>query len=573
MNLDHRRLLTFRTMIGLALAVTLGACVLADTKADKALDELRSDSRMAQWDALYVLGEVGNTNAVPDLVRFLDDDHFQYRQRAAEALAKIGDRRAVTPLIRLLEDQHRDVRRAAAISLGWLGDPRAVPALIKLLDDKLAVPAAAVALGMIGDKRAAQPILKAMSRDYSWRTAYVKALGQVAEPTPQIVKQLSDKLKDNDNRTREAAANALARMGPAGNRALVLAFEDKRAWISIPAGKALDRMGWSRTAVPEEVRQLRKERGWSRFVELGDSAIPYLASALHEDYMFTYADIVDAMVTIGPASTGILIKILGDTRLDGRWKPRDERRYQVILALGRLKDASAVEVLAHQLKDNNPNIRRAGVMALGNIGTREALTLLIPLLHDSNPSVAWRAAEALTKRLSDTNTTVPTLVAVRPDAGRLLKKRTKIALSLEERGSPLKLESSGTVTRIFEKTADRILLDTVTAKLLASHFEVDVGENKTWMPPERVIKITLRNRTHHARGFLGWIAFAEGLSGNKQYTEDVDIQIIATIRASTPPHFRRSTFRHRKKERNGNKRQILTTLSSAIAQDILQSLL
>lgn len=93
---------------------------------------LNDDSPELRRLAAYVLGEIGNKDAVEPLVSRLKDPDAHVRRIAAWALGKIEDSRAVMPLIEVLccPKETRHVQCAAAYSLGRMGDRRAV----RLLD-------------------------------------------------------------------------------------------------------------------------------------------------------------------------------------------------------------------------------------------------------------------------------------------------------------------------------------------------------------------------------------------------------------------------------------------------------
>jgi len=85
-------------------------------------------------DILKVLIKIGEP-AVEPLIDSLNDEDYNIRKDAAEALGNIGDERAVVPLIGALEDIEHKVRLASIIALGKIGDERAVVPLVKTLKD------------------------------------------------------------------------------------------------------------------------------------------------------------------------------------------------------------------------------------------------------------------------------------------------------------------------------------------------------------------------------------------------------------------------------------------------------
>ena len=94
-------------------------------------------------------------------------------------MGRSGSSAAVGPLLEALDyhdeelevddDNCFEIRWAAAEALGWLGDRTAVPGLVEMLrettDDEVAW-AAAWSLGRLGDERAIQPLIDAMRGSY-----------------------------------------------------------------------------------------------------------------------------------------------------------------------------------------------------------------------------------------------------------------------------------------------------------------------------------------------------------------------------------------------------------------------
>lgn len=117
----------------------------------EALGETEAVEERTRFEALRLLGYLGDPRAVEPLLELLDD--IRMRRRAVLALGRIGDLAALEPLIEQLADaQHTTVRDSAARALAHLGDARAVPALIEAaLDDRLpAVGEALVRLRAVG---------------------------------------------------------------------------------------------------------------------------------------------------------------------------------------------------------------------------------------------------------------------------------------------------------------------------------------------------------------------------------------------------------------------------------------
>ncbi len=142
---------------------------------------------------VVALVDIGDARAIEPLIKALKNKEWRVRWNGAWALGKIGDAsdppehdrlhspRAVEPLIKTLDDEKDDVRWGAACSLGRvIGDGREIEPLIKALeDDRVSYVRyyAAEALGKIGDARAVEPLTKALGDDYeAVREAAAEAL-------------------------------------------------------------------------------------------------------------------------------------------------------------------------------------------------------------------------------------------------------------------------------------------------------------------------------------------------------------------------------------------------------------
>lgn len=96
---------------------------------EKWINYLDDVDREMSLIAAEKLGRMGDTTAVPALIKALRNRPNDIRAAAARALGDIRDPRAITPLAELLEDHDTPVAYAAADALGRIGDNRAVPAL------------------------------------------------------------------------------------------------------------------------------------------------------------------------------------------------------------------------------------------------------------------------------------------------------------------------------------------------------------------------------------------------------------------------------------------------------------
>jgi HEAT repeat protein len=164
--------------------------------------------------AVFALGIKPTEACFPVLVRILGtESDYGIRAAAAGALGYLSDPRGLEPLLRAFyEDVEWLVRFSAAVSMGNLRDPRAFDALIGALscEETMLHQAAIAALGEIG-VRACGPILKfAQSDDWLTRQRLAEALGNL--PTPKSLSALNYLAKDSHLQVAAAAEFARDRL-------------------------------------------------------------------------------------------------------------------------------------------------------------------------------------------------------------------------------------------------------------------------------------------------------------------------------------------------------------------------
>jgi HEAT repeat protein len=127
----------------------------------RALDASVPELRMAAANAL---GELDQSDAVPQLVEAFQDQDPRVRARAARACGEIADPRATNPLENLLSDPVAVVRREAAEALGRIGNRQALQALLALYDDadERVRRVAVSAFGNFDNDRPVDPLVDAL---------------------------------------------------------------------------------------------------------------------------------------------------------------------------------------------------------------------------------------------------------------------------------------------------------------------------------------------------------------------------------------------------------------------------
>lgn len=197
-------------------------------------------------------------------------------------------------------------------------------------------------------------------KDPDWvvRREAVITLGEMGDD--RCVEPLARALRDGDWQVREAAVEALGQVGSPAVDALLKLVRD---WdVRKAAITALGKVRDERVLEPL-VHQLRsdefKEDATKALVELGEPAVPRLVQAL---------------------------------------KDKEESiRQQAVLALGQIKDSSAVDPLIEMLGDQDWFTRLTAAAALDAIGDSRGRDAIKPLLKDPDLVVRMRVERLLAK--------------------------------------------------------------------------------------------------------------------------------------------------------------------------------
>ena len=171
--------------------------------------------------AVFALGIKQTEDCFPILVKLLETDpDYGIRAAAAGALGYLCDIRGFEPLVRsFYEDTDWLVRFSAAVSLGNLKDPRAREVLVQALNSEEVVlqQAAIAALGEIKATDAVDEILRfAQSDDWLVRQRLAEALGNLQ--SDKSISALKFLEKDSHPQVSESAAISLKRLEEASNQ-------------------------------------------------------------------------------------------------------------------------------------------------------------------------------------------------------------------------------------------------------------------------------------------------------------------------------------------------------------------
>ncbi len=212
-------------------------------------NRLSYDYYQSSHVAATALGIIGDTKAVPALVKCLNAHNQYLRRSASEALGKICGPEHIPILLKALKDRRNQVREGATVALGGIGPSAqaAVPALIQALKDRepSVRESAARALGSIGDPAAVTALVDALAdTNHLLRVWSAHALGTIGPSAQAAVPALIKALRDSDNLVRRDAARALGRIGSDSAVSMLISTAiDTDYYVSEEALKALRLLG------------------------------------------------------------------------------------------------------------------------------------------------------------------------------------------------------------------------------------------------------------------------------------------------------------------------------------------
>jgi len=357
-------------------------------RIDQLIQQLESGNREQRVQAAELLGQIGDLNAVPELLNAYETHKGFLDVRIIEAVGEILGRtdpdddksrevfsNAVNWLIEIAQERDfrsRDfqtlcqMRVAAAKALGKTRDPKAIPALTKQLLDGLCFDdarTAAIVLRHFNDPQAIQALIQAAGNKNiadGIRQAAVESLTELGDP--KAVDTLIQILEDQSvyYQTRRGAALALGRIGdPKAIEPLIRTLESERESVTsdVAAGIA-DILG----------ADIAKALGAFKDPRVIDA----LVKALGYEYNTAHAAAETLKKLRDPRAVEPLIRIVEDDGNKGLGY--DYRRRFAVQILGVLGDPRAIPALANALHDDEEDIRKAA---------RESLLAFVPTHPDA----------------------------------------------------------------------------------------------------------------------------------------------------------------------------------------------
>lgn len=160
------------------------------------LGHIQHDQPRVRHNIVHALGKIADRRALPELILSSQDTDAGVRLKSVVALGQLREPEAIDALVTRLQDEIQDVQWTAREVLEAFGQ-QAVPALIRALEQESAPlrELAASLLGEAADARAVEPLLAAFhTEDGPVRLAVIEALGQIGDSRarPLIQQALED---------------------------------------------------------------------------------------------------------------------------------------------------------------------------------------------------------------------------------------------------------------------------------------------------------------------------------------------------------------------------------------------
>jgi len=204
---DDRRRRCNAAFVLAGLGDKRGVAIIIDELEDtttRPTDMIRSDGtsypegqiKADRYYAAFLLGELGNKQAVPALIKALKVETINYR--AAISLGEIGDKSAI-PALRTMANDFPKERLWAGYGLAALGEQEGFDILREIaINDPLWTERrhAIRALGELGDSKDVPTLLTALKDLHvNVRVSAVRALGAIGDPAalPGLTEALKDK--------------------------------------------------------------------------------------------------------------------------------------------------------------------------------------------------------------------------------------------------------------------------------------------------------------------------------------------------------------------------------------------
>ena len=367
------------------------------------------------------LGKSGSrySRIISAVIKNAGDNSAPVRAAAAAALPALApdSAEAAAVLIGLLRDGDSEVRAATAKSLGvfTVSVREAVAALIGSFSDNYvfvrnSAQASVCRLAQAEPDFTVAALKDAQkSPDKYVRAGATLALGSLANPSAETVKNLASMLADPESEVRKAAVSAIGNSGPQVKEAvpgLIPCLKDKDAEVRKEAAAVLEKSGY----------QSRE-------------AVLLIASSLSDPDPEFRVSLEKILFKIGPAAISALV-----SKLDDRNALVRESVARVLGRIGRTVPtiADGVKKMNVLLRDPEKSVRLATTIAMGDIAmnNKESIALLIENMRDKDRDIKYYSIIALGKIGPDSKEAAPFLVGTLKEDDNKFRSAARDALVL-----------------------------------------------------------------------------------------------------------------------------------------------
>jgi len=389
-----------------------GGC--SDPPVADRLSKARDTAAILQaLNAAEALGPTAKA-ALPKVLPFLNHPEVQVRIRAIAAVAALGDPAALPAVQKLYE---QEVKATSVLRAKWIpaelprvyapgfdpgkpvakADPETTERRAKLADlfNRLrssdVAKAKAKGVPVVETPPPAELIDDANGEQLLLLASAIRVLGTLK--APDALRTLSAHAKDPSALLRTAAYEGLAQLGSEGVAVARAGLWEADREVVGTVARALSAEGEAGQAAILEALPKRSEK--LKLLEaLRASGAPASASR-----------VLGTLLRGGGPEAVLVAGLLGDMQakdaveplIDYLRDPNTVGRREALMALGRIGDRKAAEIIARDLNHDSPEIRLAAVEALAQVGTHAEVEALDALKGDYYRRVREGAAAALSR--------------------------------------------------------------------------------------------------------------------------------------------------------------------------------
>ena len=346
----------------------------ASSRTTQIIEQLRHPEnaglRNAAIEILISLGAQGT----PELIQQLTVSDAEVRKFIVDILGEIGHSACVAELLPFLQDKDENVRYAVVETLGKLRASESISSLLDLLESADAGLRFTIfdALATIGTTVPAEKILP-YSNDRLLRKTVFSCLGQLGDL--QALPVLIDGFLDPMRKVRETALLSLGQ--------LIKSSGDSIALVTTPQLSA------------EHLAQAVEYLDHST-LEYRSAACYFLSLQFDRDLFLRVLPLLaveeiraDVVAACKQIPIDLFVELLETTPLESA-----EAIFLIFMA-GELQCSAAVPLSLQAIAADDPQLRYAAVMTLGKVAALESIDALGRALTDEIPDICQAASEAL----------------------------------------------------------------------------------------------------------------------------------------------------------------------------------